>query len=518
MNDVDYIVIGAGASGCVVAHRLVTEGHQRVLLLEAGGDNNVPAVHATDLGSMTSMWGASEQNWEHVTIPQSGMAGRKVEIAQGRGLGGGTAINAMMYVRGNRRDYDRWASMGAEGWSYADLLPLFRKSESYSGGEDAFRGRQGELQVIDMPQTSDAAACFMAAATETGISKWHGDPNGSQQEDAAFLYQSTRVDAAHRCSTATAFLDPLRGNPLLTVATGLRVTRIVIENGAAVGVDVIEDGRTRRLHCNREVIVAAGAFATPHLLMHSGVGPADHLRTHGIDIVQDSPGVGKNLSDHLLLSVAYTATRELALPQLLSEAGIFLNSASPVDDSASPDLQFFFGPIQYADPQYLEEGPGITFVPILAQPRSTGSVTLGSSDPLDPPLVDPAYLTDPADVAVLVEGVRIARRLAQASAFDGLRGHEIAPGAAVTSDEALAGYVRSSASTVWHPVGTCRMGAEDDLMAVVDPQLRVRGIARLRVADASVMPTITAGNTNATVIMIGEKAADLILSTFTPKG
>jgi choline dehydrogenase len=517
MTDADYIIIGAGAAGCVLAHRLVTEGKQRVLLLEAGGADDLPAIHATDLGSMTSMWGPCQQNWGYQTVSQSGMDGRKVSIAQGKGLGGGTAINAMMYVRGNRRDYDRWATMGAQGWGHADVLPFFRRSESYAGGDDAFRGRTGELSVIDMPLTSEAAACFLTATAEIGLSAVAGDPNGAQQENHAFLYQSTRIDADHRCSAATAFLDPLRGNPLLTIATGTRATRIVIEKGTATGVEVIAEGQRRHLTCTREVIVAAGAFASPHLLMLSGIGPADHLAEHGIALVQDIPGVGQNLSDHLLVSVAFKALHDMPPPQLLSEAGIFLSSQPAVDDTESPDLQFFFGPIQYADPQYLVDGPGITFVPILAQPKSVGRITLASCDPSDPPLVDPAYLSDPADVAVLVEGVRIARRMSGAKAFDGLRGQELAPSASVTSDEALAAYVRASASTVWHPVGTCKIGAAEDPMAVVDPQLRVRGVQGLRVADASVMPTITTGNTNATVIMIGEKAADLILSTLTPK-
>jgi choline dehydrogenase len=517
MTDVDYIIIGAGAAGCVLAHRLVKKGGQRVLLLEAGGTDDVSAIHATDLASMTSLWGPTEQNWGYVTVVQSGMAGRKVSIAQGRGLGGGTAINAMMYVRGNRRDYDRWAAMGAEGWGHTDVLPFFRRSEAYAGGEDVFRGRDGEMQVIDMPKTSEAAAAFVSAATQIGLSTGQGDPNGANQENIAFLYQSTRIDAARRCSTATAFLDPLGDNPLLTIATGTRATRIVIENGRAIAVDVVCDGESQRHHCNGEIIVAAGAFATPQLLMLSGVGPAEHLREHGIAVLQDAPGVGQNLSDHLLLSVAFKAMHDLDPPQLLSEAGMFVYSATPKDHTSSPDLQFFFGPIQYADPQYLEEGPGITFVPILAQPKSIGSVRLASADPLALPLVDPAYLSDAADIAVLVEGVRLARRMAGTEAFSALLSHELAPGSAITSDDALADYVRASASTVWHPVGTCKIGSVDDPLAVVDPQLRVRGVAGLRIADASVMPTITSGNTNSTVIMIGEKAADLILSTLTPK-
>ncbi len=511
MTEFDFIVVGAGAAGCVLANRLVTMGNARVALLEAGPVDSNPAIHATDIGSMTSMWGPGEQNWAFQTAPQTGMHGRRVDIAQGRGLGGGTAINAMMYVRGNARDFDRWAEMGATGWSYRDVLPYFKRSESFDGGDDAYRGRSGGLQVIDMPVTSAASAAFLQAARSTGLSTAAEDFNGAQQEDNAFLYQSTRADPGSRCSTATAFLDPLRGDPRLTVLTGSLATRVLIEDGCAVGLEYVCNSVTTSIRATREVILCAGAFLSPQLLMLSGIGPAETLRTHGIALVADVPGVGQNLHDHLLLPVAYRATADQDPPQLLSEAGLFTYSGVFDRETNSPDLQFFFGPIQYADPEYVDGGPGFTLVPILAQPRSRGSVTLASADPLTKPLVDPAYLSDPADVEVLVRGVKLARRLAQNAAFTVLRDRELAPGADIASDEALAAYVRASASTVWHPVGTCRMGAADDPTAVVDPTLRVRGVTGLRVADASVMPMITAGNTNAATIMIGDKAADLIL-------
>lgn len=508
----DFIIVGAGAAGCVLANRLVTLGNARVALLEAGPVDSNPAIHATDIGSMTSMWGPCAQNWGFRTVPQSGMQGRSVDIAQGRGLGGGTAINAMMYVRGNARDFDRWADMGAKGWSYRDVLPYFQRSESYTGGDDAYRGRDGALRIIDLATTSAASAAFLAAANATGLSMADTDFNGAQQEDNAFLYQSTRVNPAQRCSTATAFLDPLRNDPRLTILTDAQATRVLIENGHATGVEYISDGKTQTVRATREVILSAGSFLSPQLLMLSGIGPAQELQSHGIAVVADVQGVGQNLHDHLLLPVPYRAAVPLEAPQLLSEAGLFTYTGVFDRDTNSPDLQFFFGPIQYGDPQYVDGGPGITFVPILAQPRSRGTVKLASADPLEKPLVDPAYLTDPRDVAVLVHGVRLARRLAQDGAFDALRDHELAPGADITSDAAIEGYVRASASTVWHPVGTCRMGAADDALAVVDPALRVRGVTGLRVADASVMPMITAGNTNAAAIMIGDKAADLILN------
>ncbi|PWK59216.1 GMC family oxidoreductase [Roseicyclus mahoneyensis] len=512
MDNVDFIIVGAGAAGCVLANRLVSLGGARVALIEAGGRDDAPTIHATDIGSMTSMWGPCDQNWAFQTVPQAGMGGRRVDIAQGRGLGGGTSINAMMYVRGNPKDFDRWAQMGARGWAYKDVLPYFMRGESYDGGDDAYRGRSGGLRVIDMDKKSAAAAAFMAATRDLGHSRAEGDFNGAQHEENAFLYQSTRLTTSERCSTATAFLDPLRNDPRLILVTDAQVSRIVIEGGRAVGVEYVTGGRREEIRASREVILTAGAFLSPQLLMLSGIGPADHLRAHGINVVSDLPGVGQNLHDHLLLPVCYRASLVLDAPQLLSEAGIFLYTGVSDRSTSSPDLQFFFGPIQFADPQYVDGGPGFTLVPILAQPRSRGTVRLASADPMQKPVVDPAYLTDPRDVEVLLRGLRIARDLAADKAFDGMRDKELAPGSDATSEESLVAYIRASASTVWHPVGTCRMGDPTDATTVLDSALRVRGVSGLRVADASAMPMITSGNTNAAAIMIGDKAAVHILA------
>lgn len=512
MDNVDFIIVGAGAAGCVLANRLVSIGGARVVLIEAGGYDDAPSIHATDISSMTSMWGPCEQNWEFQTVPQDGMGGRRVDIAQGRGLGGGTSINAMMYVRGNPKDFDRWAEMGARGWAYKDVLPYFMRGENYAGGDDAYRGRSGSLRVIDMAEKSAAATAFIAAARDLGHSRFEGDFNGAQHEENAFLYQSTRLTTSERCSTSTAFIDPLRNDPRLILLTGAQVSRIVIEDGRAVGVAYVCGGRSEEIRASREVILTAGAFLSPQLLLLSGIGPADHLRAHGINVVSDLPGVGQNLQDHLLLPVCYRASLVLDAPQLLSEAGIFLYSGVYDRSTSSPDLQFFFGPIQFADPQYVDDGPGFTLVPILAQPRSRGTVRLASADPIQKPVVDPGYLSDPRDVDVLLRGLRIARDLATNKAFDSMRDKELAPGADAASEEELVSYIRASASTVWHPVGTCRMGDPADATTVLDSSLRVRGVSGLRVADASAMPMITSGNTNAASIMIGDKAADHILA------
>jgi choline dehydrogenase len=299
----------------------------------------------------------------------------------------------------------------------------------------------------------------------------------------------------------------VRTDPNLTVATVATATRILLDGTTAVGVEYVVDGTVRRARAEGEVVVTAGALTTPQLLMLSGIGPVRQLTEHGIATVVDLPGVGRNLQDHLLFGVGYESRRNLPFPALLAEAGMFLHTA-PAPDTASPDLQFFFGPIQFVADEYKVDGPAFTFAPILIQPRSRGTVTLRSGRATDLPLVDPNYLDDGADLDVLVRGIEISRELAHATAFDGLRGRELAPGDTVSDRAGLARYVRANASTVWHPVGTCRMGSDRD--AVVDARLRVHGIERLRVADASVMPTITCGNTNAATIMIAEKAADLM--------
>ncbi|HET9516174.1 MAG TPA: GMC family oxidoreductase N-terminal domain-containing protein [Actinoplanes sp.] len=503
----DYIVVGAGSAGCVVARRLVDRDDCRVLLLEAGGPDDSPAVHRTDVATMTSMWGDDEFVWPHVTTGQDGLRGRAVSIPQGRLLGGGSSVNAMMYVRGNRRDFDHWRSLGNPGWGYDDVLPYFRRSEDFVDGADDYRGADGPMKVVHYERASDASRAFAKAAVELGFRPPGFDYNGAQQENGPFFYQSTRTKDNQRCSTAVAFLDPVADHPNLTVVTGALASRVLLDRGTAVGVEYAVGSELHRVRARSEVILTCGALTTPGLLMRSGIGPAAHLSGLGIDTIVDLPGVGKNLQDHLLFGVAYQSLVELAPPALLSEAGMFLHTA-PAAPEASPDLQFFFGPIQFVADSYRVDGPGFTFAPILAQPRSRGTVTLRSADPQAMPVVDPHYLRDDADLEVLLRGIEIARDLAHTNAFDGLRGRELAPGDAVVDRASLSRYVRDNATTVWHPVGTCRMGADRD--AVVDAQLRVHDVARLRVADASIMPTITCGNTNAATIMIAEKAADLI--------
>jgi choline dehydrogenase len=502
----DYVVVGAGAAGCVVAHRLARAG-RRVLLLEAGGADDNPAIHATDLGSMLSLWG-SDADWKYSTEPGEGVLGRRIPVAQGKVLGGGTSINAMMYIRGNRRDYDHWNQLGNEGWSYADVLPYFKKSEDYEGGASAYRGAGGPLRVIGNAAPAPVSRAFVAAAMELGFAGDGFDCNGEKQEDGAFLYQSTRTSENRRCSAATAFLKPVAGEANLTLVTGALVARVLLDGARAAGVEYVKDGAARRAAAEGEVILCAGAFASPKLLMLSGIGPAQELKTHGLPVVADLAGVGRNLQDHMLFGVGYKCRQEQPAPTLLSEAGLFTRSR-PGLGAASPDLQFFFGPVQFVEPEYRAPGPGFTFVPVLIQPQSRGEVRLRSANPHDPALVSPNYLQCQTDVDVLVQGIELARRLARTRALEPFRGDELAPGAAVQSRQDLAAYVRKVASTVWHPVGTCRMGRGTD--AVVDPRLRVHGVERLRVADASIMPRITAGNTNAPTLMIGEKAADMLL-------
>ncbi|MEZ4869565.1 MAG: GMC family oxidoreductase N-terminal domain-containing protein [Caldilineaceae bacterium] len=505
----DYIVIGAGASGAVVTHRLVQELDCRVLLLEAGSPDNAPAIHNTDIPSMVSLWTSPESDWGYQTVEQRHLNGRSIPIAQGKVLGGSTSINAMMYIRGNRRDFDYWNHLGNAGWSYQDVLPYFKRSEDYAGGASAYHGEGGPLQVVDYANPSPVSQAFVRAAMELGFGGDGWDCNGEQQENGAFFYPSTRTHDNKRCSTAVAFLHPILNHPNLTTATNAQVTRILTSGGRVTGVEYIHNGQQQRVQADSEVIVCAGSFESPKLLMLSGLGPAQQLAAHGITTVVDLPGVGQNLQDHMLLGVGYQCRQEQPFPNLLSEAGLFTYT-TPGLSAASPDLQFFFGPVQYVEPEYQVEGPGFTFAPILTQPHSRGTVSLRSDNPLDLAMIDPNYLACEADLKVLVKGIELARELVKTRAFADLRGRELAPGAAVTSHAELAAYVRKVASTVWHPVGTCKMGL--DAMAVVDPQLRVYGVDGLRVADASIMPKIVSGNTNAATIMIGEKAADMIIA------
>ena len=504
----DYVIVGGGAAGCVLAGQLSESPDRSVLLLEAGGDDDRAAVHATDIASMVSTWGSPETSWPYATVPQPGLGGRVVPLPQGRLLGGSSSINAMMYVRGNARDFDGWRDAGNPGWGYADVLPAFKDCESYTWGDPAYRGRTGPLHVLDYTDPAVTSQAFAEAAAELGYRPpgcaETADYNGASQDCGAFYYQSTRRTADRRCSAADAFLRPAQGRPNLTVHTGATVRRVLLSGGRATGVELSTGAR---IEAAVEVVLAAGALASPALLLRSGIGPAAELRAAGVTPVLDLPGVGRNLQDHLLLGVGWESSVDLPVPRLLAEAGLFARTRGRAAGDG-PNLQFFVGPVQFMAEQYKTDAPGFTFAPILVQPASRGTVSLDPADPFGSPVIDPHYLEAGADLDVLVEGIITARALAYTAAYEGLRGRELAPGPDGCDRAALAGYVRDNASTVWHPAGTCRMGPDPD--AVVDARLRVHGITGLRVADASIMPSITTGNTNAATIMIGRRAAELI--------
>jgi len=520
----DYVIVGAGSAGCVLASRLTEDPRVTVLLIEAGPPDTPKEIHIpAAFGKVLR----TERDWAFRTVAQPQCAGREMYWPRGKTLGGSSSINAQIYMRGHPSDYDGWAASGLSGWGWADVLPWFRKAEGNSRGVDSSHGAGGPLAVSDLRDPNPLMAAICAAGVEAGLTA-NRDFNAGTQDGIGFNQVTQRRGA--RCSTAVGYLRPARGRPNLEVRTGCQVRGVLFRERRAYGVEIEADGRVAALEARREVLLAAGAIGSPQLLMLSGVGPAQHLRDLGIGIVIDHPDVGQHLEDHVCVALMWEVTEPLSLlaaerlPEvlryLLLRKGMLTSNVAEVcafvrtrAGLGAPDLQLHFAPV-YFDTN-LEEEPAVHAVtagPVLLQPRSTGTIRLASSDPSKPPLIDPGFLSDPegADMATLILGVQIARRIVEQPAFARYRGSELHPGAAVTSDEAIAEFVRRRASTLYHPVGTCRMGADPG--SVVDPELRVRGLTGLRVVDASVMPRIVRGNTNAPTIMIAEKAASLIAS------
>jgi choline dehydrogenase len=508
MTHYDYIVIGAGSAGCVVANRLTEDPETTVLLLEAGNPDTKPEIQVPS--ECLRLLG-SEVDWSYFSEPELYLNNRKIFCPRGKVLGGSSSINFMIYIRGNPHDYDHWQALGNPGWSYPDVLPYFKKSEHQQRGASEYHGVDGELSVTDIEAPAVTSQLFVDTAVAMGYAD-NPDFNGRQQEGAG-LYQLT-VKEGKRHSAAVAFLVPILQRPNLTITTGAFVTRLLFEGTGTVGVEYLHEGMLHQIQVNQEVIVSAGAFDSPKLLLLSGIGAAEHLQSLGIPVVVELPGVGQNLRDHLLAPITYQATEDVhpvSTSSGIAEAGLYFHSENNLD--VVPDLQCFSGPILWASPDSKRAGSGFFGVASLTQPQNIGSVRLRSRDPHDPPLIQLNYLQSETDVQKLVEGIKVLRRIFEAIAFDEFRIKELAPGLDVQSDETLAAYVREACDTMSHPAGTCKMGT--DSMAVVDPELRVYGIDGLRVVDASIMPTLTTGNTNAPTLMIGEKAADFIRASRT---
>jgi len=521
----DYIIIGAGSAGCVLAHRLSEDPDVRVLLLEAGPRDWHPFIHMP--AGLAKLVGQARLNWDYSTAPEPQLDGRALWWPRGKVLGGSSSINAMCYIRGVPADYDGWAAQGASGWDWAGVLPYFRRSEANTRGADELHGGDGPLCVSDLRHVNVLSEAFVAAGEQAGLLR-NRDFNGPVQEGIG-LYQVTQRDGA-RCSASAAYLAPARARPNLTVHTGAMVSRITVEHGRATGVVYAHLGKAFHQPAAREVLVCGGAINSPQLLMLSGIGPAAELRRHGITVVHDAPGVGANLQDHLDVCTLRHATQRVTYDRVgdariafayylrgrrgpgtsnIAEAGGFARSALAPDDR--PDIQFHFVPAMLDDHgRHRLPGDGYTLHACFLRPRSRGRITLASNRAGDKPRIEANYLSDPDgfDLRMMVECAKWSRTLFAQPALDAYRGAPIFPARDDLSDGELVEFIRAKAETVYHPVGTCRMGS--DVGAVVDPELRVRGVDGLRVVDASVMPVLPGGNTNAPTIMIAERAADLI--------
>ncbi len=529
----DYVIVGAGSAGCVLANRLSENPKTTVCLIEAGGEAN-SILNRVPVGAAVFVPGRPKiSNWAFDTVPQPGLNGRKGYQPRGKTLGGSSAINAMLYVRGQREDFDGWAASGATGWGYGDVLPYFKKAERNQRGEDQFHGDNGPLQVRDPSSPRPVSLAFVEAAEQTQI-PLNNDINATSQEGAGLFQLSQFFDGpqhGERCHTATAYLEPVRQRPNLHVETRATALRIIIENKRATGVVISQNSAENIVSAAREVILSAGAFGSPQLLMLSGIGPAEHIQSKGISVVHELKGVGENLQDHIdFIRLFKSPSRDMfglslyapwqlfkaalewrkfgtgLLTSSFAEAFAFYRSSS---DVVSPDIQIHFVAGLVDDHlRSLQWGHGWSAHACVLRPFSKGTVRLASNDPRAAPEIDPKFFSDPRDMQTLLRGLHKLDAILKAPALAPYRGPEVYL-RGDENDTELEAHIRARADTIYHPVGTAKMGVDD--MAVVGPDLRVHGIEGLRVIDASVMPNITSGNTNAPTIMIAEKGAEMVM-------
>lgn len=528
-TEFDFIVIGAGSSGAALAARLSENQKYSVCLVEAGKRDSNPFIHIPiGLAALTRFKG---MNWNYITEPQTELNNREMYWPRGKTLGGSSSVNAMCYIRGVKDDYDKWEKLGATGWNWDEVFPYFLKSENQERGESEFHGVGGPLNVADLRYVSDISKHFVQTADELGYNRID-DFNGPDREGLGF-YQVTQK-GGQRCSSAKGYLSDILDRANLDIKTGCLVQKIVIEGDTAKGIEVFQDGRTLTLTAKKEVLVSGGAINSPQLLMLSGIGDETHLKEHGIHVKQHAPGVGQNLQDHLDAIVQwrsktkggyglamrsipeyiygaydYLFNRKGMMSSNIAEAGGFLKTKHA---NGLADIQMHFLPcILHDHGRKLVWGYGFGLHVCCLYPESRGEIKLRSTNPLEQPFIDPRYLSSEKDCQVMLEGTKMARNILKSEVFKQYDAEELLPGNDINTDDELLAFIRRRSETIYHPVGTCKMGADDDPMAVVSPELKVRGINRLRVVDASVMPTLIGGNTNAPAIMIGEKAADMIL-------